>query len=136
MSGRPEGVTQASRERGHEQSDLSVRMLFGGLAILVAFTALAAFAMVGLFGVLDARETARQAPPSPLVQTDVTPPQPRLESSPREVRDRIDALRAMQLSTYTWIDRQGGIARIPVDRAMEILAARGLPHRPAPEPQQ
>jgi type III secretory pathway lipoprotein EscJ len=51
------------------------------------------------------------------------------------VRDRIDALREMQETTYTWIDRQGGVARIPVARAMDILAARGLPHRPAPEPQ-
>ena len=31
-------------------------------------------------------------------------------------------------------NRKAGIARIPVDRAMEILAKKGLPRVPAPPP--
>src|SRR5262249_33010423 len=41
--------------------------------------------------------------------------------------DELAALRARQreiLSTYAWINRDQGIARIPIRRAMEILAAR------------
>ena len=31
------------------------------------------------------------------------------------------------LDNYGWIDRQAGIARIPVDRAIEIISQNGLP---------
>jgi len=33
------------------------------------------------------------------------------------------------LDTYGWIDRQHGIVRLPIDRAMELLLERGLPAR-------
>jgi len=33
------------------------------------------------------------------------------------------------LTRYAWIDDQNAIVRIPVERAMELLAERGLPHR-------
>jgi hypothetical protein len=32
-----------------------------------------------------------------------------------------------QLHSYRWVDREAGIAAIPIERAMEILAQRGLP---------
>ena len=31
----------------------------------------------------------------------------------------------MTLSGYGWVDRSKGIARIPIDEAMRIIAARG-----------
>ena len=135
MSARGPDVSKASLQRGHEQTDLSIRTLFFGLVMLTVATVLAVWLMAVMFDVLDARQAGRAAPGSPLVENDVTPPEPRLENSPREVRDRIDALREMQETTYTWLDRQAGVARIPVSRAMEILAERGLPHRPALEQQ-
>jgi hypothetical protein len=33
------------------------------------------------------------------------------------------------LDSYGWVDKDAGIVRIPVDRAMEILAKKGLPSR-------
>jgi hypothetical protein len=35
-----------------------------------------------------------------------------------------------RLNSYGWVDQQAGIARIPIDRAMALLAQRGLPTRP------
>jgi hypothetical protein len=32
-----------------------------------------------------------------------------------------------RLQSYGWIDQTAGIARIPIDKAMELLATRGLP---------
>jgi hypothetical protein len=32
-----------------------------------------------------------------------------------------------RLQSYGWIDQAAGIARIPIDQAMELLATRGLP---------
>jgi hypothetical protein len=31
------------------------------------------------------------------------------------------------LTTYGWVDRDAGIVRMPIERAMEILVERGLP---------
>ena len=37
-----------------------------------------------------------------------------------------------QLNHYGWIDKEAGIARIPIDRAMDILARQGLPEPAGP----
>lgn len=34
-----------------------------------------------------------------------------------------------KLSTYGWVDKDGGVARIPIDRAMEVVLQRGFPVR-------
>jgi hypothetical protein len=33
------------------------------------------------------------------------------------------------LNSYGWVDQQAGVAHIPIEQAIEILAARGLPVR-------
>ena len=45
---------------------------------------------------------------------------------------RLAAVRAAEekvLQTYGWVDKEQKIVRIPIDRAMELLAERGLPAR-------
>ena len=44
----------------------------------------------------------------------------------------MDEETARHLGTYAWINRDAGIARIPIDRAMELLLQRGLPTRTEP----
>jgi hypothetical protein len=34
-----------------------------------------------------------------------------------------------RLRSYGWIDRQRGIIHIPIERAMDLIAQRGLPTR-------
>ena len=36
---------------------------------------------------------------------------------------------AKLLSSYGWVDREAGVVRIPIDRAMDLVAERGLPTR-------
>jgi hypothetical protein len=31
------------------------------------------------------------------------------------------------LNTYAWVDKQNGVVRVPIDRAIDLLAAKGLP---------
>ena len=38
---------------------------------------------------------------------------------------------ARLLEHYSWIDKNAGTVRIPVSRAIELLAEKGLPHRAA-----
>src|SRR6059058_2829559 len=37
-----------------------------------------------------------------------------------------------ELTTYTWVDKNKGVARIPIDRAMEVTVADLAKKRPAP----
>jgi hypothetical protein len=34
------------------------------------------------------------------------------------------------LNSYGWVDQKAGIVRIPIERAMDIVAQRGLPAPP------
>jgi hypothetical protein len=33
------------------------------------------------------------------------------------------------LTTYGWVDKDGGVTRIPIDRAMEVMLQKGFPTR-------
>jgi hypothetical protein len=57
------------------------------------------------------------------------PPEPRLQETPAIDLVRFRAREDERLSTYGWVDRQGGVVRIPIDRAMQIVAHEGLPSR-------
>jgi hypothetical protein len=48
-----------------------------------------------------------------------------------DLHEREDLL----LNYYSWIDRSKGTVRIPIERAMELIAQRGLPVAPQPQHQ-
>lgn len=104
-----------------------------GLAILIVVTG---FGMWGMFVALRAREAARPSHVPPLVQEEGAPavPEPHLQTTPeldlRAMRAAEDSL----LHSFGWVDRGKGIARVPVDRAMEMILQEGLPTRAAPLP--
>ena len=60
----------------------------------------------------------------------INPPPSRMPSPPLQSAPPLDlaALRAEKhalLSQYAWIDRAHGVVRIPIERAMALLVARG-----------
>ncbi|HXS96299.1 MAG TPA: hypothetical protein VN736_16965 [Candidatus Limnocylindrales bacterium] len=63
------------------------------------------------------------------------PPQPRLQPSDILDMEQMRAAENQILNSYGWVDQGSGTVRIPIDRAMEILAQRGLPARPDNGPQ-
>ena len=76
---------------------------------------------------LTDRLAARTEPASPLAATygDKEPPAPRLQNDPRGDLATLHAREAKQLETYGWVDKQAGRVRIPVDRALQLLAEDG-----------
>lgn len=114
---------------GYEKSDADTRSLarFGlGLAA-IALVVLAA--MFGLLKLLDQRQKSSQPARHPLSEASQLPPLPRLQISPevdlKKFRAREDSL----LHSYGWIMKDAGAVRIPIDRAMKLVAERGLPSR-------
>lgn len=128
MSAYGHDAPDRSEVRGHEQSDVSPRpiVIAGiGLAVLVL---VALGSMRLLFDYYLAREI-REGPaanPLALAEGERVPPEPRLLPHPieqlRELRAREDDV----LQTYGWIDRDKGIVRIPIERAMQLVAERGV----------
>lgn len=57
------------------------------------------------------------------------PPQPRLQVSDILDMQEMRAAEEKVLNSYGWVDKGSGTVRLPIDRAMDILAQRGLPAR-------
>jgi hypothetical protein len=111
----------------HEERDVDVRLLglFGlGLVVLLGGSLLLMGWLFDAFGVIPAGQGLQTAP---LAENPPRPPQPRLQTSPTRDMQEMLAAASARLRSYGWIDRAAGIARIPVERAMELLAAQGLP---------
>ncbi len=63
------------------------------------------------------------------------PPAPNLETGNGQVLEQLRAKEDQLLNGYSWIDQSKGIVRIPIDRAIELTAKRGLPTRSQPSGQ-
>lgn len=122
----------SSRERGHEQRDVSFRGLMLGIASLAVLLLGVGAAMELLFDAFSEREVRDAPPPSPL-GTPASPSEPRLETEPGALLDRLRSTEDALLNNYAWLDPAAGIVRIPIDRAIDVIAERGLPAAGAPE---
>jgi len=131
-----------NQEAGFEREDLGPKPILVFLVLLTLACVLVAIALKGFYSYLDAYENRRKLVQNPLAAParadtrvvepgDVTKfPAPRLETNePAEINDfRIQE--ETKLHSYGWVDEQAGVVRIPIDRAMELVAQRGLPTRP------
>lgn len=110
----------------HEARDVNARGVWLSGGVLVAVVVLSLVAVWGLFDYLAARERHHKQSVWPLAREGHLPPQPRLEGieimqGAGSVSDRSAQ---QQLETYGWVDRQAGIVRLPIDRAMRIIVER------------
>lgn len=62
---------------------------------------------------------------APVLSPPSTFAEPRLQSDPRTDRIGLQAEQEKQLAGYAWVDRDRGLARIPIERAMTLIAGRG-----------
>ena len=49
------------------------------------------------------------------------------ESNSQGARDQLAKMESHSLTNYGWVDRQAGLVRIPIERAIQILQVTGLP---------
>ena len=118
----------------HEESDVDIRAIFIFAAGLVVVTAFIGIVVWGLFRYFNAREERTSAPSFPLAvsQERRLPPEPRLQTNPREDLRELRDTEQDTLTTYGWVDRNAGIVRIPIDDAIRLTLQRGLPSRQVP----
>jgi hypothetical protein len=109
---------------GHEQSEVSVRLIVVSLAFLAVATAIVFVLVIGIFRYFY--DTYSTAETMKLTQP-VIPPEPRIEVAPYEQLQQLRAKEEHIQTTYAWVDKDNGVVRVPIDRAIELLAAKGLP---------
>ena len=57
----------------------------------------------------------------------------RLQITPEVDLAALRAKENRELASYGWIDKESGVVRIPIVRAMDLIAQRGLPMRDDPD---
>ncbi|HVB37970.1 MAG TPA: hypothetical protein VND92_05500 [Vicinamibacterales bacterium] len=141
-------------QTAHEQSDVSFRPVIIGGALLALMCLICFVVVIGVFHLftgagfawLPGTETANLdvAPMEQLHTESAETPRTYPLAQPQEpfgpgvqVNPPADlaALLAEEdaiLNTYAWVDRENGVVRIPIARAMELLVKQGLPTRPNP----
>lgn len=112
---------------GYEKSDLAPKPIIAFGVILAVVTILALAATYGMVRLLGWWEAPRlETPASPLAVRSV-PAEPRLQvEAPKELRS-LQAAEQTVLTGYAWVNKEAGIARIPIERAMQLVLERGLP---------
>lgn len=134
-------------DQGFELQDIGSGSVIAFFITLLVVVFLANVVIRGIYKGLDYYSKSHQPAMSPMMEmkTKTAPnadlrlvnpseagqfPEPRLETD--EATEINDFRRKEEdtLRTYGWVDKDAGTVRIPIDRAMQLIAERGLPVRP------
>src|SRR5690349_12537693 len=108
---------------GHERTDMNPKYIaYFAVGLVVVGLAIHA----GIWWMLRQfeRRQASRGPRAAIVNAQTPVPEPRLQISPQEDLEKLRRQENETLSTYQWIDRDRGVARIPIDRAMQLFAEK------------
>jgi hypothetical protein len=143
---------------GYEQSDVKITgilVFLVAMGIFVVVTAVTCYGIGKIFNAHMNREDGPNnkwtrtveirelgnLPSNPEMQNKVAEitksfPTPRvqLDDGNQDVAD-LHARENILLDNYTWVDQSKGAVRIPIERAMQIVAQKGLPVAPSVETQ-
>jgi hypothetical protein len=119
---------------GHESKDIRIRwVIFAVIGLLVS--AVLIHLVIWRYQIWATRGRIQTAAPSTLTPglkaterwADV--PSPRLQISPKEEMAAFLVREREEMDSYGWINPTAGTVRIPIERAMDLIAERGLPVR-------
>ena len=119
----------------HEGSDIDIGAMVVSALALTAMTAFCYVAVFVIFGMFERREAAASAVrmfPLAKGQENRLPPEPRLQTEPKQALRDLRGEEALVLDNFRWVDKTAGVVRIPIESAMKLTLERGLPSRPAP----
>jgi hypothetical protein len=138
-------MNEHHEEMQFERSDLSPTAIIAFLIGLAVFGVLVHFVIAGMLRYMDRTEQVRQTKLGPAMPSlrptqpdtrSVKPqdidqfPEPRLEGNERIEINSFRLNEEKLLHSYGYVDQQRGVVRIPIERAMQLIAERGLPTRP------
>ena len=122
---------------GYEKTDAHAGDTYRAGLYILGTMVVTALVVVPMYRLLARKEARDQKPAATVLKAD---PNAGIVAVPRLVTSEPAALaefRAQEdalLSSYGWVEKDEGIARLPIDVAMGIVAERGLPKFPPPAP--
>ncbi|MEK7833087.1 MAG: hypothetical protein AAB401_18505 [Acidobacteriota bacterium] len=140
-------MSDHNHDNNHDQvegSGVKAKPILVFLAVLGAATALVYVIILGVEVGLQKFEDMSPQQPATAVQTGTKlPPEPRLQGAPEPNPDKPGDTKSSMLpledmaayrdkvnkqaAAYGWVDQTGGVAHIPIERAKEMIAEKGLP---------
>lgn len=128
-------VRHTTPEQGYDR-DINLKGILGFAGGVIAAIVIAGAVMWGMSIALRGQLTDADPEPSviPEAQQRYEPPGPRLQDEPEHELQIMRAEEEAALNSYAWLDEAAGIAQIPVERAIAILAAEAA-SAPTPDPQ-
>ena len=124
------GPTPPGAQYEHTDIDPGIGYKF---ALWLAVAMFLSFGIVyGVFRFFDSRQhSADEAAQRYPMAVGVTRenPTPFLQTQPFKDIYSLRAEEARKLQGYGWVDKEGGVTRLPIDRAMELMIQRGFPTR-------
>jgi hypothetical protein len=115
----------------HETTDATTGPIFRFVVGLAVFVAAAMVVMAILFSYFTERATISDTSVSPLAKEALPPPVsgPQLQPNPTVDLEKLHHDEDALLKSYGWVDQREGLVHIPIERAIELMAERGLPAR-------
>jgi hypothetical protein len=119
---------ESSPVHRHERTDVDTRYIAAFAAILAAVVLALYVVTWWVFNEFAAHVSQAhvEQPPAPLGNPPLFPA-PRLQVDPQRDLEQLRESERELLDSYGWIDRPAGLARIPIDRAIDIVSENGLP---------
>lgn len=129
----PQEGEPINEDTDFESSDIDARGTFiTGVSWLIGIWIVVGL-LYFLFSYLAHERAVNSPPPLPIeAHGNPLPPEPRLQPSPHKDLQRMLAREDWELSHYYWIDKAKGKVAIPIERAIDILAAHGIPPQKQP----
>jgi len=126
-----------------ETRDVKARTIYGYMIALGVAVLLSYVVCIFVLHALDKMSAQSDTPPPPVREQmgkdyHTMPPEPRLQGVPGHLTDpQLDLRMKNEADTEAnekagWIDQNSGIAQIPVQDAMKIIAEKGFPEVAAP----
>ena len=122
--------TDYLRELGYETRDIDLRTITIWIAGLFIGGGVTAFITLGVYWLFVSQEV-KPGTGTQLVNVRKLPPEgyPRVQAHPREEIGDFRHEEDERVYNYAWKDKQKGIVRIPVDKAIDLVLQKGLPAR-------
>ena len=115
----------------HEESDVNVAAILRYGLGLFAVAVVAHIFLWWLLGAYERQNERAQTQVFPMAagQQDRLPPSPRFQENPQLELQQLREKQKALLDGYGWVNKEAGVARIPIEEAMKLVVERGLPTR-------
>ncbi len=115
---------------GHEAREVNIKLILLSTLGMVILVLVVCFVTVGIFNYLSNTQ-AQPERANELPHPMELPRAPRVQEHPWEEFKVLHANEARVLNSYAWVNQANGAVRIPIDRAIDLIAERGLPVGPS-----